>query len=478
MTPTAPPSARLTRRSDVRIRVAAALATVERPWWTVVEIVLILAYLVARTAGSDVLLLAWAVAAGALALVAPTTGLVTLAAIAPLDEGLLFGRGFGAKPLVLAGIVAGIALRWLTDPRNRVRVELPVVMAGVIVVGTGLGLVISAERFGFEFARTAAIAWAVGVATAFVTLACAAWAARDGEIRPLVAALAGATVTGGVSLIAFLAPEAFASSPFGWMVFIHNPARLAELQRSSVSAAALFLVPVTFYLVTAALARDGRLRVGATLLSLPLLAAAWFTYTRTVYISIYATAAIVAWRISRRLGVAVVVVGIVLLLALAPAYLQMRADTLGGGSQPRPGEQLIASDAERLTAWATSVRMTIAAPLTGHGYRSYRVVAPAYGGGVLNAPHNEWLRLFAEGGVVVGLAGVAFVASAARTINRRRDWLGSALLASFVSIVLAASFNNPFLYNQVMIPAFVVAGTGIALGAASTGKGRATRPAA
>jgi hypothetical protein len=34
---------------------------------------------------------------------------------------------------------------------------------------------------------------------------------------------------------------------------------------------------------------------------------------------------------------------------------------------------------------------------------------------------------------------------------------------AFVSIVLAACFNNPFLYNQVMLPAFIVTGTGLGL---------------
>ena len=68
------------------------------------------------------------------------------------------------------------------DRTSRVRPSLPIVLAGVIVVGTGLGLVISANRFGLEFAKAATFAWAVGIATAFVTLGATArvpWATLE-----------------------------------------------------------------------------------------------------------------------------------------------------------------------------------------------------------------------------------------------------------------------------------------------------------
>ena len=86
-----------------------------------------------------------------------------------------------------------------------------------------------------------------------------------------------------------------------------------------------------------------------------------------------------------------------------------------------------------------------------------------FGDPVLNAPHNEWLRLFAEHGAVVGLTGLLFVGVTAHRLARRRGWVETGILASFVSLVVAACFNNPFLFNQVTIPAFVLAGTGVAL---------------
>jgi O-antigen ligase len=431
------------------------------------EAVLITSHLLLRTLDFDAPLLWWLVAAVVTALVSPTSGLVVLAAIAPLEDVFVDGfglRAFGFKPLLLGAVLAGIVVRSVLDQRNLVRPRMPIILAGIVLAGTGAGLVVSWYRFGGQFARLAAYAWALGIATALVTFVCAAWVARRGQKRPMIVALGSAAAAGILSLVSYLAPEEFRASAFGWMAIAPLGERLVELARSPTSAAALIMVPATFLLAAAALGANLRLRLGALAASVPLLLVAYLTYTRTVYVALFATAVIVAWRIRRGLGLGVLVVGLALAIAIAPAYIRMRADALGGVATPRPGEQLIASDAQRINAWLTSIRMTMAAPLTGHGYRSYRQVGSQYGAEpAVNAPHNEWLRLFGENGIFTGLAGLGFAATTFAALARRRDWLGTAILCSFASIVLAACFNNPFLYNQVMIPSFVVAGTGLAL---------------
>jgi O-antigen ligase len=102
-------------------------------------------------------------------------------------------------------------------------------------------------------------------------------------------------------------------------------------------------------------------------------------------------------------------------------------------------------------------------PMLGQGYRAYRQLSVQFGDPTLNAPHNEWLRFFAEGGIVTGLLAAGFAVTTLLGMARRRGWLETGLLASFLAFCLAASFNNPFLFNQVTIPAFIVAGTGIGL---------------
>jgi O-antigen ligase len=206
-----------------------------------------------------------------------------------------------------------------------------------------------------------------------------------------------------------------------------------------------------------------RLRLGAGLVTIPLLVAAYFTYNRVVFLALYALAVVLAWRIRPRYGIVLATVGIVVGLALLPSYLALRGQAAGGVVEP--GQVLLGSDRDRLEAWAASIRMTIDQPFFGHGYRAYREVSKAFGGIALNAPHNEWLRLFAEHGVFVGLAGIAFVAVTVRELARVPGWVGAGILGAFVSFALAACFNNPFLFNQVTIPAVVITGTGVALAA-------------
>jgi hypothetical protein len=146
-----------------------------------------------------------------------------------------------------------------------------------------------------------------------------------------------------------------------------------------------------------------------------------------------------------------------------PWYLSLRSQTLGGGSQLVPGQLLIASDQQRLGAWAAAGRMFLDQPLIGQGYRAYRQLSVQFGDPTLNAPHNEWLRLFAENGVFVGLLGLAFVLATGARLARAPGWLGAGLFGSFLSVCIAATFNNVFLFNQVTIPAMVLAGTGVAI---------------
>jgi O-antigen ligase len=124
---------------------------------------------------------------------------------------------------------------------------------------------------------------------------------------------------------------------------------------------------------------------------------------------------------------------------------------------------LIATDQQRLGAWAAAGRMFLDEPILGQGYRAYRQLSVQFGDPILNAPHNEWLRLFAENGIVVGLLGLAFAVATAARLARSPGWLGAGLFGSFLSLCIAASFNNLFLFNQVTIPAMVLAGTGVAL---------------
>src|SRR4029079_13667195 len=73
------------------------------------------------------------------------------------------------------------------------------------------------------------------------------------------------------------------------------------------------------------------------------------------------------------------------------------------------GSILVASDEFRFRAWAAALQMVQDKPLVGQGYLAYKELADVFGDPVLGSPHNEWLRIFAEEGVIVGLVGIAFL---------------------------------------------------------------------
>jgi O-antigen ligase len=223
------------------------------------------------------------------------------------------------------------------------------------------------------------------------------------------------------------------------------------------------MLPTCVLIAAVFLARDLRLRVGAAILALPLLVAAYLTYNRAVFLALFALAVAIAWRIRRQLGIAVLAIGLVAGALLLPSYLALRGSAVGGSAQIAPGQVLIASDQQRLGAWAAAGRMFLDSPVVGQGYRAYRQLSVQFGDPVLNAPHNEWLRFFAEGGILNGIVGLAFIAITATTMWRRPGWLETGLFGAFLSLCIAAAFNNTFLFNQVTIPGFLMAGTGVAL---------------
>lgn len=443
---------------------AAAVAVTARYRLALVsEFALIALYFAIRTIGTDpTQMTVWVIAVVVLGVVHPVSGLVVLAAVAPFNEGLDLRWGVGSKTVIAAAALLGIGLRWLVVPAARMRPSAPVILASALIVASALGLIRTQARWGSSFAADAAGTWLAGIATMLLVFIAVVWVARRGELRPLVAALAATTIAGLISLVDFTGDAALRESALAWTVVGQfNPVRLTGVIRSPTSTAALVMLPLSVYLAAAVLAPGTRLRLTAVALSAPLLAAAYLTYNRAVFISLYALAVIVGWRIGRRLGIVLLIIGIVAGAGLVPWYASVRGQAVGGGLEP--GQVLIASDQQRLGAWAAAGRMFLDEPLLGQGYRAYRQLSVQYGDQVLNAPHNEWLRLFAEHGVFVGLLGLAFLLATAIRLARGPGWLGAGLFASFLSLCIAASFNNVFLFNQVTIPAMVMAGTGVAL---------------
>ena len=450
----------------------SALATAQRYRLAiVVEGLLIVAYLVLRTEdATDIALIRWLAVAGVIAVVSPTSGLVVLAAVAPFNEGLALTRDIGSKSVLAAAVLAGSAIQvaihpqWLLRLRVRTPAVASVLLAAALLIVSGATLIRTWQRWGDDFAGAAAQVWLQGIGTMLVVFISAVWVARRGELRPIIVAVLATTVAGLISLIDFGSDASLRLGPLGWAVAgAFNPDRLTGVIRSPTSTAALIMLPVCVLIAAAVLGRDPRLRIGSAILAVPLIVAAYLTYNRAVFLALFVLAVAVMWRIRRGLGVATLVAGLIVGALVIPPYLAARGSALGGPAEVVPGQILIASDQQRLTAWGAAGRMFLDQPLVGQGYRAYRQLSVSFGDPVLNAPHNEWLRFFAEGGFVNGTLALAFVFVTGVALLRRRGWLETGLFAAFASICLAAAFNNPFLFNQVTIPGFLLAGAGVGL---------------
>jgi O-antigen ligase len=436
-----------------------------------VEIALIVAYVALRAgAANETALTAWFIAASVLALASPTSGLVVLAAVAPFNEGVSLTRDVGSKTVLAGLLLAGVLVRVVAARPNRISAPRSVMASIALAIGllaiSAASLIQTLQRWGRDFAEPAAQVWLQGIGTMLVVFLAAAWVGRRGELRPVLIAVAATSAAGLISLADFVSDSTMRAGPLGWATagaFI--PERLTGVIRSPTSTAALVMLPVCVLVAAAMLGRDVRLRIGSVALAIPLLAAAYLTYNRAVFLALFLLVLVVGWRIRRSIGIGILVVGIVLGGLALPAYLTLRGSAVGAASQPLPGQVLIASDQQRLTAWATAGRMFLDQPLTGQGYRAYRQLSVAFGDPTLNAPHNEWLRFFAEGGLVNGLVGLAFAVVTGIVLLRRRGWLETGLFGAFASLCLAAAFNNPFLFNQVTIPGFLLAGVGVGLAA-------------
>ena len=115
-----------------------------------VEGTLVLSWFVLRTVDAGPLgMWLWVAVTAVLAVLAPTSGLVILAAIAPFNEGYLLTRDIGVKSLFALLIVGSIGVRialgwrrWRDWPRP----SASVILAAFLLLSTGAGLAITRAR--------------------------------------------------------------------------------------------------------------------------------------------------------------------------------------------------------------------------------------------------------------------------------------------------------------------------------------------
>lgn len=442
---------------------------------------------------------AWAALAAAVALFSPLAGLLAAVALGPFDDWPVLGTEAGGRAVLVAAVAMSVAARALAEAagqwrRGSIRVAprtlvaprflrkpagLALGAATVVLIGTGLGVVHSAIRFGPTTGYQAAQLWATGTGMALVILLISASVGRRGELLPALVAAGAAVVAVMAGLLYVALPDLLVASPLGWLIEVDEKRlRLAGIMSAPNSMAMLALLPAC--LVAAWLVHRRSLPAvlaGSAVLAL-LALGVLLTYSRSAVLAVAAVAVSYAWYVRRAAAIVMLLVAVVGAAALVQLYVDQRAGSPLPGAGATLQEFFTAGDRIRSAGWAAAVRMTLDAPLIGQGFRSYVVLHAEFGDAAQTAPHNEWLRLYAEQGVLVGTAGLLFLAAALRALWRMRGTIALGAFGALLAYAIMASFNNPLNYAQLNIPVFAVLGTALGLALRAGTAERSSEPVA
>jgi O-antigen ligase len=125
----------------------------------------------------------------------------------------------------------------------------------------------------------------------------------------------------------------------------------------------------------------------------------------------------------------------------------------------------VESGSARLAHWSAAIAMLVDDPVTGQGIGSYRLASPRWAPGSVNPSshaHNEFIELFAEGGLAVGVPGLLLMAAMAvaalRVLGARNsDRVAQAAAASWLTLAAHAFVDFDWLF-PVLAVALAVAG--------------------
>jgi O-antigen ligase len=344
--------------------------------------------------------------------------------------------------------------------RSALRIAAPWALpAAILLIGTALGVAHSVASFGPERGRAAAELWVPGIGGGLTVLFVAALVALSGERRPMLIVAASVTTAALLSMLDLWAGGAVNASALGWLLHDQvDTSRMAGIILAPNAAAAIYLVGLAVSVASAIHTADRRVRALALAAALACGLAVALTFSRSAMLAAVVGAIILGWHWRGWRGAAIATgaaaTAALVLLVVSPDAIR---------DVPQMADQ------RRIEAWRGAVLMWRDEPLLGHGFRSFEWLhRPPYQS-ILDAPHNEWLRFFAEEGLIVGLAGLVFAVTAPLTALRTRASYATAAAASAAGgVFVMACFNNPFLYTQVNVPAFLVIGAG--LGATVAGK--------
>lgn len=258
----------------------------------------------------------------------------------------------------------------------------------------------------------------------------------------------------------------------GLAMWVQTPTRLTGLLLNANAAGPFLLVgiPLGLTLLAANLGwRRGLAAAGTTLMLFAFLLTA--SYTAWVAAGIAAVLAGIVFRrslLTVRVGgaVAATVVGAIMLVLFVPRLLA--SPGTGGAAYPVISAAHVESSfSQRLEFNRVAIEEFLHRPILGVGLGQYQSVYPRYAATINEQPryaHNYFLQMFAETGVVGGLAlafVVGFILWRAWQVIRRKDPGGRPLVGfsfAVIALVLAAAVDFSWQFPAVALTFWILAG--------------------
>jgi O-antigen ligase len=375
----------------------------------------------------------------AVAVVSPVAGLAMLALIMPMRETEVL------EPVRVNAILAGATTFGciIRMPIDRIPLRVHpgiVLMLGYIALG---GISVVPALSGHPEAWTSSAAnELLRLSTGVALFLSASYLFR--LIRPeLILSLALVATT----LAALLAVGNFVGFlPFEGL--IHGLLSRSDELRASGGFSdpnylGLFMAPAAVFVASLVPETQRPWKVVLVLLAALLFVCTAATFSRGALLAAFAGLLLLVGLRSRRVAVALAIVGGLAALALYPIFLEAR---IGGALSPGDAYDLARSEQSRATVAAAAFAMFASSPLFGVGFGVFHFLSPAYTGVsaiLATYSHNQVLNTLAEQGLVgiVLLAAVVLLATVALA-KSRSPFRRGALAMGVTYLVLSLSVNS------------------------------------
>ncbi len=405
--------------------------------------------------GIGTLSLAGVVMTLGVALVSPATGLIVLAVVSPLSPPLVLPAP-GVPPAMVIAILGGCLGR-LAVERRPLHVGLPLFLAlgfmlYVLVQQTPEMLSLWAGQQG-----RVTVTMFIQVATLFAAALATALVVRGRPVTVYLVALGiGAGLAASVALIVYVVP----SPP----AFVQN---LTNEMRITARSIGPFLDPNYFgtFLATAAvlfmasfpMARSRAVRIALVTLVVVVVAALATTLSRGAFVAFLAGVLALALTVSRRWAVATLLVSVVAVILVYPAFAEYRFGEVSSSAIEALNES------GRQYAAAAGIRIFESSPIFGVGLGHYEEATVRIG--ELLAPiesHNWYVNVLAEQGIVGIVLWLGLILTVLRAVwlrggIARRVGIGvlAAAVTGAVSLQTPASFQTSALTAIALTMAMV-----------------------